>query len=306
MNSPPSHIGLVLTGAARDALATALVEAGFEVHTASTIARVRTLVARTAVDAWVFDARSEDVLELLLTTGRFLLPADNIPPLQDAGAISSWARNLVTQLDVALSAGAAPGDAGATDRWDEVRGVWLLAGSAGATGAVQDFLNAFRQPPPVAFLYAQHLDPALGRVLQRFTPQNTEFSLCTSEGVRALQPGMLIMISPRYKVALNPFGQLTSTRQPWTGPHTPDINELLVILSHAQLPSPGVIVFSGMGDDGVEGLRIFEAAGGRVWAQSPASAICSAMPQAALQSGLVQRSGNPVELAAAMENLYTP
>jgi chemosensory pili system protein ChpB (putative protein-glutamate methylesterase) len=304
VNSRPSHIGVVLTGAARDTLATALVDAGFEVHTASTLARVGALAARSTVDAWVFDARSEDVLELLLTTGRFLLPADNIPPRENAVALSTWAQSLVTQLDVALSAGAAHGDAGSTDRWGEVRGVWLLAGSAGATSAVQDFLNAFRQPPPVAFLYAQHLDPALGHVLRRFTPQNTQFSQCTSEGVRALKPGMLIMISPRYKLVLNPFGQLTSTRQPWTGPHTPDINELLVILSHAQLPSPGVIVFSGMGDDGVDGLRIFEAAGGRVWAQSPASAICSAMPQAALRSGLVQRSGDPVELAAALQNLY--
>ena len=59
-----------------------------------------------------------------------------------------------------------------------------------------------------------------------------------------------------------------------------------------------------MGDDGVDGLRIFEAAGGRVWAQSPESAICPALPQAALDSALVQRSGDPAALAAALENLY--
>ena len=120
-----------------------------------------------------------------------------------------------------------------------------------------------------------------GQVLRRFTPQNAQFSLRTSEGVRALEPGSLIMVSPRYKVAVNHFGQLTTTRQAWSGPHTPDINEMLVILSAARLPSPGVIIFSGMGDDGAEGLRIFEATGGRVWAQSPDSAICPAMPLAA-------------------------
>lgn len=306
MNSEPAHIGLVLTGAARDALAAALVSAGFEVHTASTIARVRTLVERTDVDAWIFDARTDDVLELLLGTGRFLLPADNIPEPGDPRAVATWVEGLLTQLDVALSAGVESGDARRTDRWGEVRGVWLLAGSAGATGAVQDFLNAFTRPPPVAFLYAQHLDPEQWSLLRRFTLQNRQFSLRSSEGVRALEPAALIMISPRYKIVLNPFGQLTTTRQAWAGPHTPDINELLVILSQAQLPSPGVIVFSGMGSDGVESLRIFEAAGGRIWAQSPASATCPAMPQAALDSGLVQRSGDPVALARALENLYTP
>lgn len=305
MNSRPAHIGLVLTGAARDALAAALVNAGFDVQIASTVERVRALVARADVDAWVFDARSDDVLELLLSSGRFLLPADNIPSAGDTQSVSAWVEGLVTQLDVALSVNTAPGIIGTTDRWGEVSGVWLLAGSAGATGAVQEFLNAFRRPPPVAFLYAQHLEPGQGQVMHRFTPQNSAFSLCTSESVRALEPARLIMISPRYKVVLNAFGQLTTTRQAWTGPHTPDINELLVIIGSARLPSPGVIIFSGMGDDGVEGLRMFEATGGRVWAQSPASAVCPAMPQAALQSGLVQRSGTPAELAAALENLYT-
>ena len=79
----------------------------------------------------------------------------------------------------------------------------------------------------------------------------------------------------------------------WGGQHTPDINELLVILSAAKIPSPGVIVFSGMGNDGATALPIFEAAGGRVWAQAPASAVCPAMPQAAIDSGLVKKTGDP-------------
>jgi len=295
-----------LAGAARDALAAALVQSGYEVHIASTPERVRTLAERGAVDAWIFDARSDDLLDLLLDTGRFLLPADNVPGPGQTSGIGQWIEGLLTQLVVGLSVAAAPTGARTADRWGEVRGVWLLAGSAGATSAVQEFLNAFHRPPPVAFLYAQHLEPGQGQLLQRFSPQNRQFSLSTSEGVRALEPGRLIMVSPRYKVVLDRFGQVTTTRQAWAGPHTPDINELLVILGSTALPSPGVIIFSGMGDDGVEGLPVFEAAGGRVWAQSPASAVCPAMPRAALQTGLVQKSGDPAELAVALENLYTP
>jgi chemosensory pili system protein ChpB (putative protein-glutamate methylesterase) len=205
-----------------------------------------------------------------------------------------------------LSGSATPGGRRPGERWSEVRGVWLLAGSAGATGAIQTFLNAFRQPPPVAFIYAQHLDPAQQHQLQRFTVQNKRFSLSVSEGVQTLAAARLLMISPRCTVALNEFGQVTATREGWSGQHTPDINELLVILSAAKLPGPGVIIFSGMGNVGAASLRIFEAAGGRVWAQSPASAVCPAMPQAALDTGLVQKSGDPVELALALESLYLP
>lgn len=298
------NVGLALTGIARDALHSALLRAGYTVQVAGDIARVRQLVARNSVDAWIFDARADGTLELLLPTGCFLLPADNIPGQADTAAVSRWVGTLLTQLDVAAAVRSIPGGPGSVNRWGEVRSVWLLAGSAGATGAVQEFLNAFRQPPPVAFLYAQHLDPAQHQLLQRFTLQNNQFSLSMSRGIQTLAPAHLVMISPRHKVTLNAFGQLAATLQPWDGQHTPDINEMLVILSAAHLPSVGVIIFSGMGDDGAAALGMFEAAGGRVWAQSPASATCPAMPQAALASGLVQRSGDPTQLAIALSALY--
>jgi len=304
-SSVPANIGLVLAGAARDAVVAALAQAGYEVHVAASISRVRALLARNTVDAWIFDARADDVLDLLLTTDCFLLPADNIPDTTQSRSFSQWIEGLITQLEAALSGSATQNGPGQRNRWHEVRGVWLLAGSAGATGAIQTFLNAFRQPPPVAFIYAQHLDPAQQHQLQRFTVQNKQFSLSVAPGVQTLAPARLVMISPRYTVALNEFGQLTTTRQEWSGQHTPDINELLVILSAAKLPAVGVIIFSGMGNDGAASLRLFEAAGGRVWAQAPASAVCPAMPQAALDTGLVQRSGDPAELALALEALYS-
>ncbi len=306
MRSVPANVGLVLAGPARDAAVATLAQAGYEVHVAANISRVRSLIARNTVDAWIFDARADDVLELLLTTDCFLLPADNIPDTSDRRSFSHWVEGLLTQLQVALSGSATQDGPRQRDRWHEVQGVWLLAGSAGATGAIQTFLNAFRQPPPVAFVYAQHLDPAQQHQLQRFTVQNRQFSLSIGGSVQTLASARLVMISPRYTVAINEFGQVTTTRQVWSGQHTPDINELLVILSAAKLPAVGVIIFSGMGNDGAASLHIFEAAGGRIWAQSPASAVCPAMPQAALDTGLVQRSGDPAELALALEALYRP
>ena len=304
MRNGPPIIGLMLAGAARDALIVALSQAGYEVQVAANIDRVRALIARHTVDAWIFDARADDVLELLLPTGCFVLPADNIPDSDSTPAMLAWVESLMTQLDAALASGGAWDKSSTTDRWGEVRGVWLLAGSAGATSAIQAFLNAFVQTPPVAFIYAQHLDPAQQHHLQSFTVENTLFSLCSSEGVQALQPSRLVMVSPRRKVAVTEFGQLRPARGAWEGQHTPDINELLVILSAVKLPSPGVIVFSGMGNDGAAALPVFTAAGGRVWVQSPPSAICPAMPQAAIDTGLVQKSGDPEELASALEGLY--
>lgn len=303
MSEVAKTVGLALPGFARDVLAAALVRAGFDVQLATDITRVRALVARGAAQAWIFDARVDAMLDALLPSGCFLLPADNIPDEAAPPVVARWVDALLAQLEMAVAVDAAP--LVGRNRWSEVRAVWLLAGSAGATSAVQAFLAAFEQPPPVAFLYAQHLDPAQEALWQQFTLPNTHFTLSMSRGLQALAPAHLVMISPRYKVTLNAFGQLATTRQPWEGQHTPDINELLVILSAARLPAPGVIIFSGMGDDGAAALRMFEAVGGRIWAQAPATAICPAMPQAALDTGLVGRTGDPAQLAQALAALYS-
>lgn len=306
MSRPAFRIGLALEGAARDAVAAALLRAGYEVDIAASESRLQSMVARQIVDAWIFDARADHLLDVLLVTDSFLLPADNIPDPAEHTQFARWMAGLIQQLDAAWSRSSMPAGSSSADRWPDVQGVWLLAGSAGATSAIQAFLNAFRHPPPVAFIYVQHLDPAQHEHLHQFTLQNKQFSLSMAEGLHSLQPGRLLMISPRCKVTLNKFGQMASTRTAWDGEHTPDINEMLVILSAAKLPACGAIVFSGMGDDGAASLGIFAASGGRIWAQSPDSAICPAMPQAAINSGLVQRYGDPATLAAHIACLYDP
>jgi len=302
----PAKIGLVLSGPARDPLVKTLSDAGYDVHIASKLARVQALIARDEMDAWIFDAHADDVFDLLRATRRFLLPADDLPSPDDRLLFANWTAGLLRHLDAALGGPACFDSGNSTALWSEVESVWLLAGSAGATAAVQAFFNAFTQPPPIAFIYAQHYDPAKQHQLESFTLQNKQFSLFIGEGAHTLTPARIIMIPPRCRVTLGKFGQISSTRADWGSHYTPHINELLVIFTAANLPSPGAIIFSGMGDDGAAALRVFDAAGGRIWVQAPDSAVCQAMPQAALDTGLVHRSGDPAELARALERLYPP
>jgi len=302
-----TKIGLTLNGEARDPLMRALSAAGYDVHVAADASQVRSLLACEEIDAWVFDVRSEEVFESLLETGQFLLPADNPPDPGDGRHFSSWADGLLKQLDAAMGAAVVAADAGnKLQLWSEVEAVWILAGSAGATTAIQQFLNGFSKPPPVAFIYAQHYAPDKQHQLESFTLQNQLFSLRVGEGTHTLTPGQVIMIPPSCTVTLGSFGHIASTRSAWGGHHTPDINELLILLTASKPPSAGVIIFSGMGNDGADALPVFDAAGGRIWTQTPESAVCQGMPQAAIDTGLVHRSGTPLELSRALQRLYFP
>lgn len=299
-----ASIGVHFTGPALHGVTSALARAGHEVHVVSAAARIAPLVARTQVDAWIVEAAAETVLSELMATGDYVLPADNIPPVDDRRVFSRWMDGLLRQLDFSLLQPAAVACAQERERWREVRAIWLLAGSAGATEAVQQFLSAFASPPPVAFLYAQHLSPGQDHQLEQFTLQNTVFDLEIARGSHTLRTGQILMLSPRHKIVMNNFGRLSNGNEGWSGGHTPDFNELLVLLSTLRGIERGAILFSGMGDDGSEALPIFDASGGDVWAQSPGTALSPSLPSAAVATGVVKRVASPVALAGALERRY--
>ena len=293
---PDVRISLLLKGILSDAGYSVLI--GEEENCADL---VRT---QKEIDAWVFDAQSEKVFYALSKTQKILLPVDDIPPPDETVKFRNWSCAFLRQIN--LTTGKNNKNIRAvSDDWNVIKGVWVLAGSAGATTAVQTFLNAFTTAPPVGFLYAQHFSVTQQKQLQQLTAENPIFKIDVGVGEHKLSPGRVVIVPPQCKINIMAPGKVSSTHSTWGNHHTPNIDELLVILSAANLPSLGVIVFSGMGDDGVKALPVVDAAGGHIWVQSPASSICDSMPKAALKTELVHKTADPVHLARALEALYT-
>ncbi|MEH6568916.1 MAG: chemotaxis protein CheB, partial [Halioglobus sp.] len=281
-----------------------LSDAGYSVHIGEEANSDDLIRNKKEIDVWVFDAQSEKVSYTLSKTQKLLLPVDDIPSPEDTVKFRNWSCAFLRKIDLTtgkndIKTRAVSGD------WNMTKGVWVLAGSAGATTAVQSFLNAFTTAPPVGFLYAQHFSVTQQKQLQQLTAENPIFKIYVGVGDHMLAPGRVIMVPPQCKINITEPGKVSSTHSTWGNNHTPNIDELLVILSAANLPSLGVIVFSGMGDDGVKALPVVEAAGGHIWVQSPSSSICDSMPKAALKTELVHKTGDPVHLAKALEALYT-
>jgi two-component system chemotaxis response regulator CheB len=66
------------------------------------------------------------------------------------------------------------------------------------------------------------------------------------------------------------------------------------------------IVLSGIGQDGVAGLRDLRACGALTLAQDSASSAVYGMPRAALESGAAQRALDPAGLARAVVSAIGP
>ena len=93
------RVGLVLLDEVRVELNDRLCNAGYDVFTVSDKSLISMMAKTNRLDAWVFDAREEDVFDMLEGTNRFILPADN-PPTADSGQILiDWCDGLLKQLD---------------------------------------------------------------------------------------------------------------------------------------------------------------------------------------------------------------
>ena len=72
--------------------------------------------------------------------------------------------------------------------------------------------------------------------------------------------------------------------------HRPSIDVLMASVARVYGTRALGILLTGMGADGVEGLRAIRAAGGRTLAESEETCVIYGMPKAAVEAGVVQRS----------------
>jgi two-component system chemotaxis response regulator CheB len=72
--------------------------------------------------------------------------------------------------------------------------------------------------------------------------------------------------------------------------HRPSADVLMASTAKAYGANVLGVVLTGMGSDGVEGLRAIREAGGRTLAESEESCVIYGMPKAAVEAGVVDLS----------------
>jgi chemotaxis response regulator CheB len=84
--------------------------------------------------------------------------------------------------------------------------------------------------------------------------------------------------------------KVTLDEEPRGSLHRPSVDVLMASVARAYGTRALGIVLTGMGSDGVEGLRAIRGAGGRTLAESEETCIIYGMPKAAVEAGVVERS----------------
>ena len=90
---------------------------------------------------------------------------------------------------------------------------------------------------------------------------------------------------------------LVDRSQKWSEPYSPCIDDVIESLSAVYKEKSGAIIFSGMGQDGLNGAKKMKALGGQIWAQSVDTCANPSMPDAVISEQLTDVVASPEMLA---------
>ncbi len=191
------------------------------------------------------------------------------------------------------------------ESWKEV---WVLASSLGGPEAVRVFLQHIRPDLPVSFVYAQHIEQNFDEILPSVVGKHSQMEVTYCGPREKLRKGVVSVIPSHNQVLINNFGRVDyMINREWDKPYSPNIDQVIHNVAEHFPERMGVIVFSGMCDDGAtSSIEAKDEANIPLWAQTPEECICSAMPESVISSGKVDYIGSAQALAERLNERFYP
>ena len=175
--------------------------------------------------------------------------------------------------------------------------------SAGGLEALEKLLSHVPAGSGMAFVIVQHLDPVHVSALPELLQRVTTLPVVEAKHRMAVKPDCVYIIPPnkdlsllRGKLHLSPPVAPRGLRLP--------IDSFLRTLAEDQSENAVGIILSGMGSDGVFGLRAIKDKTGLTLAQNPASAQADSMPRSAIEAGLADIVARPEAMPALIADYF--
>ena len=161
-----------------------------------------------------------------------------------------------------------------------------IGASAGGLEALEQFFRSVPDASGLAYAVVQHLDPTHKGILPELLQHATSMKVMQVKQNTKVQPDCVYVIPPNKDMSIsNGEFKLAKPASP-RGLGLPiDLFFRSLALNSGQ-QSVGVIL-SGMGSDGVLGVKAIKEAAGIVLVQDPATAKFDCMPRSAIDTGLV-------------------
>jgi two-component system chemotaxis response regulator CheB len=167
--------------------------------------------------------------------------------------------------------------------------VVAIAASTGGPAALATILGRLPPTTPVPILVVQHITAGFHQGLVDWMASVSRLEVRLARDREPLRAGQVLFAPAEAHLGVDGRGRVALSADPPIGGHRPSATHLF--RSVAERHGGGAVgtILTGMGDDGVAGLRTLKEAGGLVLAQDESTSVVYGMPREAAVLGVVDR-----------------
>jgi two-component system, chemotaxis family, protein-glutamate methylesterase/glutaminase len=164
--------------------------------------------------------------------------------------------------------------------------VVAIAASTGGPAALHQIVSALPPDFPAPILVVQHMSRGFAPGLVGWLDKAALVRVKLAEEGEAVRPGTVYVAGDDHHLCLSRSRRVQLSTAQAVGGFRPSGTVLFESVAAAFGRRAVAVILTGMGRDGVDGLRAIREAGGRTIAESEATAVVYGMPGAAVREGL--------------------
>jgi two-component system chemotaxis response regulator CheB len=171
--------------------------------------------------------------------------------------------------------------------------VVVIGTSTGGPPALQAIIPRLPEALPSAVLVVQHMPVGFTRSLAERLDARSVLPVREARDGDVVAPGSVLVAPAGQHMKVRRRGRemrVWLDDEPRSALHRPSVDVLMASVAKAYGARAMGVILTGMGSDGVEGLRAIQQSGGLTLAESEESCVIYGMPKAAVEAGVVDRT----------------
>lgn len=185
-------------------------------------------------------------------------------------------------------------------------GLVAIGSSTGGPPALQAVITKLPRNLPVGVVIAQHMPPMFTKSLAERLNSLSTLTVREAQDGEKIEAG-LVLIAPggRHLTVKRRGGQVFAsvTDEPLTTLYKPCVDVMLNSVAETFGPTTMGVILTGMGNNGIHGVRLIRSKGGVVIAQNEQTCVVYGMPRAVIEAGVADHIA-PIESIAAEITSY--
>jgi two-component system, chemotaxis family, protein-glutamate methylesterase/glutaminase len=179
-----------------------------------------------------------------------------------------------------------------------------IAASTGGPAALASILGTLPATTPVPILVVQHITAGFHQGLVDWLDSVSELEVRLAVDGEPLRAGHVLVAPADKHLGVGGHGRVSLSSDPPIGGHRPSATHLFRSVASRYGSGAVGTILTGMGDDGVAGLRTLKEAGGLVLAQDESTSVVYGMPREAAVLGVADQVLPVSQMARALTSTW--